>query len=50
MDELLKAYADAATLQQIALDNKNKEEAVKQALIKTYIRKKIKELKEKSER
>ena len=46
MEELLKAYADAANLQQIALDNKNKEEAKRQALIKTYIRQKIKELKE----
>jgi hypothetical protein len=46
MEELLKAYADACNLQNIALDNKNKEEAKRQALIKTIIRQKIKELKE----
>jgi hypothetical protein len=46
MEELLKAYADACHLQNIALENKNKEEAMKQAIIKSYIRQKIKQLKE----
>jgi len=42
MQDLLNAYQDACVLQQQALDNKDKKEAVRQALIKTHIRAKIK--------
>jgi len=46
MEELLNAYNDACVLQQQALDNKDKKEAVRQALIKTSIRLQIKKLKQ----
>jgi len=44
MQDLLNAYQDACVLQQQALDNKDKKEAVRQALIKTSIRLQIKKI------